>query len=410
MSSVIMTNGTSRVGYGIMRSLAKKGIKVYCADYVPRAMSFASRFSRGHFVYPSPFRDQAAFIKCLVENSGRLKTDVVIPALEETFVLAKFMHLLPKEMKLVLPDYEKVLLVHTKDRWTGIAAELGIPVPPSCSIDEVRRGSGIAGTLRFPVLIKPSQGGGAWGIAQVDSRDDLLRLVEKETYLDRPWDRFFIQEKIEDHDTVGVAMLAKEGGIRAKIAYRHIRDLPPKGGLATFRISLHHEQAEYYFQRLLETLEWHGVCQGDFLVDRKSGVPYLIDINPRFWGSLTQVIASGVDFPYLVYRIAIDGDVAPVTDFRDGVVTRWVGGDLMTLLPSLRLAKKKLSFLHRFFFPGAGPVVYDDWSAADPLPFFVWGLDALAWKARQRLLTQTPPDIPFLAEGLKVEDVAPTVG
>ena len=392
MSSVIVTNGGNRIAYNIVRSLGEKGIKVYCADYVPRAMSFASRFSRGHFVYPSPFRDQGAFIECLVENSSRLKTDVVIPVHEETFVLAKFMHLLPKEMKLVLPDYKKVLLAHNKDRWTGIATELGIPVPPSCSIDDVRRGSGIARTLRFPVLIKPGQGGGAWGITQIDSRDDLLRLVERETYLDRPWDRFFVQEKIEDHDTVCVAMLAKEGGIRAKIAYRQIRDFPAQGGQATFRISMHHEQAEYYFRRLLETLEWHGVCQGDFVVDRKSGVPYLIDVNPRFWGSLTQAIASGVDFPYLVYRIAIDGDVAPVEDFRDGVMTRWVGGDLMTLLPSLRLAKEKLSFLRRFFFPGAGPVVYDDWSVADPLPFLVWGLDALARMVGRRSLTPTPHD------------------
>ena len=215
---------------------------------------------------------------------------------------------------------------------------------------------------------------------------------KKETYLDRPWDRFFIQEKIEDHDTVCVAMLAKEGGIRARIAYRQVRDFPASGGQATFRISMHHEQAEHYFQRLLETLEWHGVCQGDFVVDRKSGVPYLIDINPRFWGSLTQAIASGVDFPYLVYRIATDGDVAPVGDFREGVMTRWVGGDLMTFLPSLRLAKEKLSFLHTFFFPGAGRVVYDDWSAADPLPFFVWGFDALARMAGRRSLTPTPHD------------------
>jgi len=84
--------------------------------------------------------------------------------------------------------------------------------------------------------------------------------------------------------------------------------------------------------------------------------------------------------------------VAPVTDFRDGVMTRWVGGDLMTLLPSLRLAKEKLSFLHHFFFPGAGPVVYDDWSAADPLPFFVWALDALARMVSHRSLTPAPHD------------------
>ena len=38
----------------------------------------------------------------------------------------------------------------------------------------------------------------------------------------------------------------------------------------------------------------------------------LIEVNPRFWGGLTQSVASGWDYPYLLYRLAIDGTVAAV--------------------------------------------------------------------------------------------------
>lgn len=37
--------------------------------------------------------------------------------------------------------------------------------------------------------------------------------------------------------------------------------------------------------------------------------PKLMEIDGRFWGSLEVAIALGIDFPYLFYRLAVDGDV-----------------------------------------------------------------------------------------------------
>jgi hypothetical protein len=43
----------------------------------------------------------------------------------------------------------------------------------------------------------------------------------------------------------------------------------------------------------------------------------LIEVNPRFWGGLTQSVASGWDYPYMLYRLAIDGTVAAVDPTND---------------------------------------------------------------------------------------------
>jgi hypothetical protein len=88
--SVIVTNAKNRIAYTVVRSLGGRGIPVYAADFVPLSMSFASRFSRGHFIYPSPFRDQAGFIASIVKNARRLKAEVLIPVFEETFLLSKY--------------------------------------------------------------------------------------------------------------------------------------------------------------------------------------------------------------------------------------------------------------------------------------------------------------------------------
>jgi predicted ATP-grasp superfamily ATP-dependent carboligase len=173
-------------------------------------------------------------------------------------------------------------------------------------------------------------------------------------------------------------MLFNRGQLKAKVAYRQLRDYPASGGQATLRVSLRSEMAERFFQTFLEELQWHGPCQADFIVDRQSGVPYLIDVNPRLWGSLTQAIASGVDFPYLIYRLAKDGDVPIVESFKTGIVTRWIGGDLAALPSRLRESRQKLAIMRDFLFPSTPATLLDDFSMDDPLPLVTWCADAVA--------------------------------
>jgi predicted ATP-grasp superfamily ATP-dependent carboligase len=172
-------------------------------------------------------------------------------------------------------------------------------------------------------------------------------------------------------------MLLDRGRLRAKLAYRQVRDFPARGGQATLRVSIRSPRAEEHLQALLEKIEWHGVCQADFVIEESTQTPYLIDMNPRLWGSLAQAIASGVDFPHLIYRLALEGDVEPVTDFKTGVATRWLGGDLRAFLPHLRLAERKAAFVRDFLFPRPRPALLDDVSLADPLPFCVWAMQVV---------------------------------
>jgi hypothetical protein len=48
-------------------------------------------------------------------------------------------------------------------------------------------------------------------------------------------------------------------------------------------------------ERILEALKWHGVAMVEFKRDTRDGVPKLLEINGRFWGSLQLAVDSGVD-------------------------------------------------------------------------------------------------------------------
>jgi len=132
-----------------------------------------------------------------------------------------------------------------------------------------------------------------------------------------------------------------------------------------------------YASRLLEALNWHGIAEVEFRLDPRDGIPKLMEINGRFWGSLEVAIASGVDFPYLLYRLTVDGDVQKVLNYRVGIKSRWLEGDLMHLTGVLRGTpancgiqypnkwRTLLDFLNFY----ERNTTYDLFSCNDPLPF-----------------------------------------
>lgn len=389
--SVIVTNAKNRIAYGIVKSLGQKGIRVFTSDFASLSMAFASRYSQAHFLYPSPFKEQESFIDCLIKHVHRLNADVLIPVFEETFLLSKFKQEVSKHVRIVLPDYQQILVAHNKDKWLPIAKKMKIPVPESFSIEDLRSNVEKIRQLRFPVLIKPKQGGGAWGIVQLDSLGELEMLLENKSHVGLPWERFFVQEMLRGQVHC-VAMLFNKGQIRGHVVYKQLRDYPVSGGQATLRVSVHHPEVVEHLKKLLEKLNWHGMCQADFLVEQHTGIPYLIDLNPRFWGSLIQGIASGVDFPFLVYKMAVDGDVEPSNGFKTGVKTRWIWGDIRTLPETFKASEDKLKFIREFMSDFNKNVLYDDFSLDDPLPFMTFGLDSVVKMIRHGTFSPTTHD------------------
>jgi predicted ATP-grasp superfamily ATP-dependent carboligase len=93
-----------------------------------------------------------------------------------------------------------------------------------------------------------------------------------------------------------------------------------------------------------------------------------MEVNGRFWGSIALAIASGVDFPHLLYKMAVEGDVKPVFNYKVGVKCRWlIPGDILHLLASLKSRPDKMKTIRNFFsfFENQH---YDELSLDDPLP------------------------------------------
>jgi len=133
----------------------------------------------------------------------------------------------------------------------------------------------------------------------------------------------------------------------------------------------------------LKSSSWSGVSMVEFRIHKETKVPYLMEINPRFWGSLALDIHSGVDFPGLVLEHAFPDLVKKACNNRtNGVISRWLFlGDILWLLThnnKLKALKTFLNFKDQKF-----DIL--DWK--DPLPVigsFLEGLLSLTIKSRRQ--------------------------
>jgi predicted ATP-grasp superfamily ATP-dependent carboligase len=149
---------------------------------------------------------------------------------------------------------------------------------------------------------------------------------------------------------------------RATFAYRRLREYPVSGGPSTLRESVKDEALCRTTERLLSALGWVGVAMAEYLVDPRDGRPKLLEVNPRFWGSLHLAIVSGVDFPHLLCRMALEGDVPPLREYPAGVRSRSVlHGELMHFMRNPERFRLRPGFLD-FSIPD------DLFSASDPWP------------------------------------------
>ena len=90
------------------------------------------------------------------------------------------------------------------------------------------------------------------------------------------------------------------------------------------------------------------MCGIDFRVDQKSGRVAFIEINARFTGGLATPIAAGFNIPWILYELATKNQYNDPIIIKDGIKTKWILGDVITLvdrLLSLNLREKTMNFL-----------------------------------------------------------------
>jgi len=343
--TVLVTAGDSIKALVVTRSLGQKGIKVYTAEeYSPYLSSF-SRYSKKSFKYPSPRRNPGSFISWLINILKKEDIRTVIPThSRDTYVISMYKKEIEEEtaVPIPVPEYSALKLANDKGTLIKFAKKLGIPVPKTYHIKSLEELKDIADSIMYPAVIKVRESSSSLGVEYAYSPQELTQTYNKivRAYKLPPEKYPIIQEYIQGGG-YGVSLLFNNGKLKAKFTHKRIREYPITGGPSTCRTSIRFPRMERYAIKLLKHLKWHGVAMVEFKVESITGTPFLLEVNPRFWGSLYQAIESGVDFPYLLYKMAVEGDVDSTFSYKTGVITRNYFIDLVAIINYIRRKKSK---------------------------------------------------------------------
>jgi predicted ATP-grasp superfamily ATP-dependent carboligase len=351
-----------------VRGLGKEGVEVTAASEHKHSVSFYSKYCKHSLVYPSPLKAPDKFVKFLLEEVRKNRYDVLMPiSLHATRLLSKHRDSFSKFVKIPIVDYATFMKAYDKYETIKIARKAGVGCPDTIIPRDASEVRSISEKINYPVVLKTDKEGG-----QISYAKNPQELMEKYKRFDLKFKglkedyRYMLQEYIPGK-VFGFFALFNNGEPRATFVHKRIREYPIDGGPSTLRESVKNPAIERAGIKMLKALKWHGVAMVEFKIDSRDGKPKLMEVNPKFWGSLALPIAAGMNFPYLLYKMAVCGDIRPESSYKVGVKSRWMLGDMMHALSYLNSSKpNKLGMLNEFMkFRG---MHYDDLSIDDPIP------------------------------------------
>jgi predicted ATP-grasp superfamily ATP-dependent carboligase len=329
--SVLVTDAQERKAVPVIRALGRAGLDVVAGDDTPWAMGLYSKYCRVRHRYPPP-EDETAFVDWIIAGARAGRFDVVIPVDERTMTpLTRWRERLRPWVRLPIVDHETYLTARDKGQTLEAAARVGVPAPRTWRFDDVEALRARRDELPLPLVIKPRTSSGSRGIRYVhDAAAIVPAWAETHARFPRP----LVQEMVPPGgDTLGVELLAVHGDVVATFMHRRLREYPVSGGPSTLRESVHDKALIERAAHLAAYLGWHGVAMVEFKVDPRDGVPKLMEINAKFWGSIALPILCGVNFPLWLYRVARGEPVEAPAAYPLGVRSRWLlPGDLLHFL------------------------------------------------------------------------------
>lgn len=346
---VILTYCWNRVGYTILKSLHQKGLKVWAADTSKRNICSMSKFCTGSFTYPNPFTEEDAFIQVLKDKVAELRPRVLMPTHDESVVIMRHRDEFPADLIIPYEGEEKLLLLANKAESTELARKAGVPVPEVYkSIDEVKS---------YPVVFKTVIGNSAKGVFFPKDREELVKLMDKHKD-----EETLLEEWIGGTD-YSVDCVRWDGFCKTSV-YHALVTKTDGGGTTTQREIVYMPQLEAAALKLMDAVDFHGVCGLDFRYDAENNKIAYIETNARFTGGLATPVAAGFDIPWIVYKLATEGKYTEPINVRIGTRTKWILGDIITLVGRILKFKWNISELRRVF-SFSGFDAYDDFCKDD---------------------------------------------
>lgn len=375
---ILVLDAAQRSALAVTRALGKlENFTIVTAESSTTALAGTSKYSSRYIQSPSSADEPELYLQWLTKVCAETNYSLVLPVTEITSQLL-LMHTeqLPG-IRMAFANYDTVMSIADKYRLLEQARAANVPTPDftlfSSSASLQRH------LLTYPCVIKPclsriytADGWISTSVKLLHSEQDLEDALASAPYLAHY--PFMVQEFIPGSGA-GIFCLYNRGQPVTFFAHKRLREKPPQGGVSVLSESVAVDpKLQHYARQLLDHVQWHGVAMVEFRVTPE-GIPYLMEVNTRFWGSLQLSIDAGINFPALLVQSEL-GIAGVIPDnYRIGQRLRWLLGDLDSLYLCLKGSyslREKLARIAAFLTPSflhtrhevnriedLGPAVYE---------------------------------------------------
>jgi carbamoyl-phosphate synthase large subunit len=299
------TGGPS--GISILRAMEDEPVTMLAADIDPYAAGLYLVDADRRFLLPRG--DDPRFASDLLARCVRERIDVLVPTVDtELLPLARMRAEFAADGVTLVLASEETLSV-CLDKWELAQRCAGrVRVPWTVVVD----GAFDPDAIELPAIVKPRSGSGSRGIRLVSRRSELDALERDGTLL--------VQEHLPGPEH-SLDVLARADGHVAGVVPRE--RLKVDSGIAVTGRTLHDDALDAFAREVAAAIGLTTVANVQVKEDA-DGEPALLEVNPRFPGTMPLTIASGIDMPRLAIGEALgepipDGPLA----FNDLAMVRF---------------------------------------------------------------------------------------
>lgn len=253
-----------------------ENVNIYSFDTRPFARYFRTKYSDKHYII-----ERNVYLESVLDILRKNNIDLFIPVhSSEMDIWLKNKHKAPKTLA-YWGSYESFSILNDKSKLYNLSRELNINVPKRYNdIEEAQ----------VVCVIKPVNQSSSRGVLYFFDQE---KLDEAKSVFGSRKD-IIIQEYIQG-EGIGYSVFAKNGKIVTGFGHKRLAEYPVSGGSSVYRENYENEEIRTITKKILVATKWSGFAMFEFKLTPDNKI-YLIEVNPRIWGSINQGLQNGVNY------------------------------------------------------------------------------------------------------------------
>ena len=287
---VIVVSANFKKAYPIVKSLFKRRFYIIGLFYLWRSSIF-SRYLNKRIMISNPYLDEKGYILNLKSSVKKYNPKIIIPVgFIDSILISKYRDLLPKDAIIPVPEFDVLSNASNKLLLVEYSRVIGFKYPETLTSVEYSPEDAL-NYIGLPMVIK--------GVSDASRPRYFFTEEEFKEFL-----RFYRQTNTNLHIYqrfisgvgVGYFTFSIDGKPIIEFLHKRIVEKKPSGGASVVACAYNDPEAFKIGRRIVRYLKWTGILMIEMKKEYETGEYYVIEFNPKFWGSLELSFSRGIDF------------------------------------------------------------------------------------------------------------------